>query len=263
MPIVGVVNQKGGVGKTTTSVNVAAELAQRGHSVLLVDADPQGNATTGVGLDKSKLEGTLLEVIEAVASDPENTTAVDSCTHTTQWPNLSIVPSTLDLVAADGVLNGAVGKEMILRDSLDQVKHKYDWIIIDAPPSLGLLTVNILAACDRLVVPVQSEFYALEGLSHLLKTVEMVRKRINPQLEICRVLLTMVDHRNRLSQQVTDDVREYFGDKVAVTSIPRNVRLGEAPGFGEPAVALFPDSKGAEAYKAFVSELEGVLCAAH
>lgn len=256
MPVVGVVNQKGGVGKTTTAVNLAAALAQSGQRTLLMDADPQGNATTGLGVDKAKLPGTLYDVFVALTGDPETAgEPLREVITRTPWDNLDLVAATLDLAGAEPVLLNAVGKEMVLRDALERVRADYDWVIIDAPPSLGILTINILAACDRVIVPLQSEFYALEGLSHLVKTIDIVRRRINPQLEIGMVLLTMVDTRNRLSQQVEEDVRQYFGDKVAQTRVPRNVRLGEAPGFGQPAVLLFPDSKGAQAYTDLVKEL--------
>lgn len=254
MPVWGVVNQKGGVGKTTTAVNLSAGLALRGQRVLLVDCDPQGNATTGLGVDKAVVENTLYEVIVDAVDKPDGgTMARQAIIHVTD--NLHVIPATLDLAGAEPVLLNAVGKELILRDAIETVKADYDWIIMDAPPSLGLLTINILSAADGVLVPMQCEFYALEGLSQLMKTVEVVRRRINPRLSIAKVLLTMVDMRNRLTQQVTEEVREYFGDKVSSVFIPRNVRLSESPSFGEAAVMRFPGSKGAGAYIDFVDEV--------
>ncbi len=254
MPIWGVVNQKGGVGKTTTSVNLAAGLAQKGHRTLLIDCDPQGNATTGLGIDKAKADATLYEVFADAVDNPDSPTAIHAAICNV-CPNLDLLPATLDLAGAEPILLNAVGKELILRDALSPVVGNYDWIILDAPPSLGLLTINILSAADAVLVPMQCEFYALEGLSQLLKTIDIVKRRINPKIHVAKVLLTMYDPRNRLTQQVTDEVRSYFGDKVARTVIPRNVRLSESPSFGEAAVQRFPTSKGAEAYMAFIEEV--------
>jgi len=254
VPIWGVVNQKGGVGKTTTAVNLAAGLAKSGHRTLLVDCDPQGNATTGLGLDKAKANATLYEVFVDAVENSETPTAIHSAICQIS-DNLDLVPATLDLAGAEPILLNAVGKELILRDALQPVVKDYEWILFDAPPSLGLLTINILSAADGVLVPMQCEFYALEGLSQLLKTIDIVRRRINPRLQVAKVLLTMFDSRNRLTFQVTQEVRDYFGDKVAKTVIPRNVRLSEAPSFGEAAVTCFPTSKGAEAYIEFVNEV--------
>ena len=254
MPIWGVVNQKGGVGKTTTAVNLSAGLAQRGQRVLLVDCDPQGNATTGLGVDKGQTETTLYEVFVDAVDSPDAPTAIHKAILKIS-PNLDLVPATLDLAGAEPILLSAVGKELILRDALEPVKDDYDWIIFDAPPSLGLLTINILSASDGVLVPMQCEFYALEGLSQLLKTVDVVRRRINPRLHVAKVLLTMVDNRNKLTQTVAQEVKDYFGDKVATASIPRNVRLSESPSFGEAAVFRYPTSKGAGAYLEFVDEV--------
>ncbi|HXH62258.1 MAG TPA: ParA family protein [Fimbriimonadaceae bacterium] len=254
MPVWGIVNQKGGVGKTTTAVNLAAGLAQKGHRTLLLDADPQGNATTGLGVDKRQVRGTLYDVIQRTVSDPNATDAVRNVVLTVS-PNLDLVPSTLDLAGAESVLMNAVGKEQILREAVAGVYKDYEWIIIDAPPSLGLLTVNILAACDKIIVPLQTEFYAMEGVSHLLTTIDVVKRRINPRLEVAKVLLTMYDARNNLAQNVAEEVQGYFGSKVSRVIIPRNVRLSEAPSFGEPALSKFPESKGAVAYRELVDEV--------
>ena len=254
MPIWGVVNQKGGVGKTTTAVNLSAGLALRGQRVLLVDCDPQGNATTGLGVDKSAAENTLYEVFIDAVDSPDAPTAIHKAiVHIS--PGLDLVPATLDLAGAEPVLLSAVGKELILRDALEPVRENYDWIVFDAPPSLGLLTINILSASDGVLVPMQCEFYALEGLSQLLKTVDVVRRRINPRLHVAKVLLTMVDNRNKLTQNVAQEVKDYFGEKVAKATIPRNVRLSESPSFGEAAVLRYPTSKGAGAYLDFVDEV--------
>jgi chromosome partitioning protein len=207
-----------------------------------------------VGLDKSKALATLYEVFVQAAENPEDLSVMRRAIHEVA-PNLYILPSTLDLAGAEAVLMNAVGKELILRDALAGVRGDFDWVIMDAPPSLGLLTVNILAAADGVLVPMQCEFYALEGLSQLLKTVDVVRRRINPNLAVAKVILTMFDPRNRLTQQVTEEVRGFFGSKVSDVAIPRNVRLSEAPSFGEPAVYCFPGSRGAEAYNHFVDEV--------
>lgn len=265
MPIWGVVNQKGGVGKTTTAVNLSAGLADQGIRTLLIDADPQGNATTGLGIDKRAVDRTLFQVFQEVAlaaSEGSDVSQALPASILSVRENLDLVPATLDLAGAEAVLLNAVGKEMILRDAIEPVHAHYQAVVIDAPPSLGILTVNVLAACDEVIVPLQCEFYALEGLSQLMKTIEVVKRRINPRLEIGTVLLTMYDARNNLSDQVAEEVREFFGEKVAQTVIPRNVRLSEAPGFGEPAISKFPDSRGALAYRDLVGEVRircGVL----
>ncbi len=254
MPVWGVVNQKGGVGKTTTAVNLAAGLAIRGKRTLLIDCDPQGNATTGVGFEKASAEFTLYEVFADTINNPDDMTIIQKAVANVA-ENLDLLPSTLDLAGAEPLLLNSVGKEMILRDALAHVEGQYDWIILDAPPSLGLLTINILAASDAVLVPMQCEFYALEGLSQLVKTVEVVRRRINPKIHIAKVLLTMFDARNRLTQQVMEEVKDYFGAKVSNVVIPRNVRLSESPSFGEAAVRRYPTSRGATAYLEFVDEV--------
>lgn len=254
MQVWGVVNQKGGVGKTTTAVNLAAGIAARGSRTLLVDCDPQGNATTGLGIEKKKAKVTLYELLVQTAETGKAPENIESAILKVDG-HLDVIPATLDLAGADSVLYGSVGKELILKEMLAPIKGSYDWIIIDAPPSLGLLTINVLAACDHVLVPMQCEFYALEGLSQLLKTIEVVKRRINPSLEIGKVLLTMHDPRNRLTQQVAKEITEYFGDKVSRVVIPRNVKLSEAPSFGEPAVTRFRSSKGAAAYIQLVDEV--------
>ncbi len=254
MPIWGVVNQKGGVGKTTTAVNVSAALASLGKRVLLIDCDPQGNATTGLGIDKTHLKASLADVLAESVEKPDSTETLSQALVEIR-ENLWAIPATLDLAGAEPMLMSAVGKEVILRETIAKLPEPFDWVILDAPPSLGLLTINVLAACDQVLVPLQCEFYALEGLTQLMKTIDMVKRRINPDLSIAQVLLTMHDSRNRLTQQVTDEVVAYFGNKVSSIVIPRNVRLSEAPSFGKPAVELFPESRGAEAYAQFVREV--------
>ncbi len=220
----------------------------RGKSVLLIDADPQGNATTGVGVEKRELKSTLYDVL--AECEPIKDTIVE-----TSVEGLKLVPSTLDLAGAEPALLGTVGRETVLREALQSLDDSFDWIVIDAPPSLGILTINALSASDGAIIPMQCEFYALEGLSQLISTFELIKKRIHPNLKIEKVLLTMFDKRNRLSQQVEDEVRGYFGETVSKTTVPRNVRLSEAPGFGEPAVKRYPTSAGAESYMAFVDEV--------
>lgn len=259
MPIWGIVNQKGGVGKTTTAVNLAAGLAMRGARTLLIDADPQGNATSGLGVPKDQVKGTLLDVLQDAADRAEGDTTstgntLEESIHQVE-ENLFVLPATLDLAGAEQALGSAIGKELLLRDALEDVRDSYDFILIDAPPSLGLLTINILAAADAALVPMQCEFYALEGLSHLMKTIQMVRKRINPNLEVKKVLLTMYDPRNNLTQQVEDEIKQFFDGRLSKVRIPRNVRLSEAPGFGEPAVSMYPGCKGSVAYMELVEEV--------
>lgn len=242
------------MGKTTTAVNLAAGLAQSGKTVLLVDCDPQGNASTGLGIEKKKTQVALYDLLIETADSGKASNQIEYAISSVA-ENLDVLPSTLDLAGAESVLYGAVGKEMILKEALSQVVNDYDWVLIDSPPSLGLLTLNILAASEKLLVPMQCEFYALEGLSQLLKTIELVTRRINPRLEIAKVLLTMYDPRNRLTKQVSDEIYSYFGPKVSKVVIPRNVRLSESPSFGEAAVERFKNSKGAEAYMEFVEEM--------
>ena len=242
------------MGKTTTAVNLAAGLALRGHRTLLVDCDPQGNATTNLGIEKNVVEHSLYDLLTEAAEAPEPIT--DTAKYIVNArPNLDILPATIDLAGAEAALLSAVGKEVVLRDCLECVRESYRWIILDGPPSLGILTINILAASDAVLVPMQAEFFALEGLSQLLKTVELVKRRINPKLHVAKVLMTMNDPRSRLNQQVSQEVSQFFGDKVSSNSIPRNIRLSEAPSFGEAALTRFPTSKGADAYRKFVDEV--------
>lgn len=243
-----VVNQKGGVGKTTTAVNLAACIADAGRSVLLVDTDPQGNATSGLGIVKSELEHCVYDVLI-------NGTSVEDAVVGTDLPKLDVIPATLDLAGADIELMSVMSRERKLKAALESVQGKYEDIIIDCPPSLGLLTINVLTAADFVIMPIQCEYYALEGISQLLKTIELVRQHLNPELEIARVLLTMFDYRTNLSQQVVQEVQSYFGPLVSPTVIPRNVRLSEAPSHGRPIITYDPRSKGAEAYRKFSDEV--------
>jgi len=243
-----VVNQKGGVGKTTTSVNLAACLAVAGKKALLVDMDPQGNASSGVGVVKSGLEDCVYDVLI-------NDISMDQATVATQIEGLFLVPAKLDLAGADIELMSMMSRENRLKQALSEVKDNYDFIIIDCPPSLGLLTVNVLTAAEYVILPIQCEYYALEGISQLLRTVDLVKQHLNPHLDIGLVLLTMFDYRTNLSQQVVEEVRRFFADKVSSVLVPRNVRLSEAPSHGMPIITYDPKSKGAEAYMKFTEEV--------
>ncbi len=243
-----VVNQKGGVGKTTTSVNLAACAAVGGERVLLVDTDPQGNATSGVGVVKSELNACIYDVLI-------NDVPVADVVVKTDTPNLDLVPARLDLAGADIELMSIMSRETKLKQALSRVKDDYSLIIIDCPPSLGLLTINVLTAADFVILPIQCEYYALEGISQLLRTVELVKQHLNPDLEIAKVLLTMYDYRTNLSQQVVKEVHTFFSDTVSDVLVPRNVRLSEAPSHGLPIIAYDPKSKGAEAYRRFAEEV--------
>lgn len=246
--IFAVVNQKGGVGKTTTAVNLAACLAAAGKRTLLVDTDPQGNATSGVGAVKSELDRCVYDVL--INDEPIERVIVG-----TETPGLDLVPAKLDLAGADIELMSMMSRETKLKQALERVGESYDFIIIDCPPSLGLLTVNVLTAAGYVILPIQCEYYALEGISQLLRTVELVRQHLNPGLEIAKVLLTMFDYRTNLSQQVVDEVRRFFDRQVSAVLVPRNVRLSEAPSHGKPIIAYDPKSKGAEAYTQFAAEV--------
>lgn len=246
--IISVANQKGGVGKTTTTVNLGACLASLGKKVLLVDMDAQGNATSGVGIRKPEVTKDIYDVLV-------NELPIDEATLITEHENLSIVPATLQLAGAEIELTSMMARESRLKGSLAEVSSQYDYILIDCPPSLGHLTINSFTASDSILIPVQCEYYALEGLSQLLNTVRLVQKHFNPELEIEGVLLTMYDARTNLGNEVVEEVRKYFREKVYETIIPRNIRLSEAPSHGKPIIDYDPRSRGAEVYQALAKEV--------
>lgn len=246
--IIAIANQKGGVGKTTTAVNLAACLGKLGKSVLLCDIDPQGNASSGVGVDPKTVEESVYDVL---INDLSAKTAVKK----TDFENLWVLPANIDLAGAELELVAKPNREFVLKNALDEIKFQFDYIIIDCPPSLGLITLNSLAAADTVLVPIQCEYYALEGLSQLTNTIKMVKKSINPELELEGVVLTMFDARTNLSIQVVDEVKKFFRDKVFKTVIPRNVRLSEAPSFGEPIIEYDRTSRGAECYTNLAQEM--------
>src|SRR5688500_11908169 len=247
--IICVANQKGGVAKTTTSVNLAAALALRGHRALIIDVDPQANATTGVGIDHRAVERSSYDLM--VGDAP-----LEACVRETDVPGLDCVPASMDLAGAEVELVGSLAREHKLAEALTTVTDRYEVIFLDCPPSLGLITINALVAAQDLIVPVQCEYYALEGLGQLLNTAERIRRALNPDLRIAGVVLTMYDARTKLSSQVADEVRAHFGNLVFKTVVPRSVRLSEAPSFGEPVVTLDPTSRGSISYKLLAAELE-------
>ena len=244
---IAIANQKGGVGKTTTAINLSACLAEAGQRVLEIDFDPQGNATTGLGLEKEQIEDTVYELLLGDCT-------LEDCLMRDVQENLDVLPSDSNLAGAEIELLDVENKESVLNGYLETIRDQYDFIIIDCPPSLELLTVNALCAANSLIVPVQGEYFALEGLSDLMHTVRMVRRSLNPGLELEGVLLTMFDGRTNLALQVAEEVKRYFPGKVYSTVIPRNVRLSEAPSHGKPINAYDRTSRGAEAYGAFADE---------
>ncbi len=247
--VIAIANQKGGVGKTTTAINLGASLAVAECRTLVIDMDPQGNASSGLGISVNPDQLTIYDVLIGGKE------AKDAVIEAVQFPFLDLMPSTRDLIGADIELVGALSRETVLRRALESVRGEYDYILLDCPPSLGLLTLNTLTAADSVLIPIQCEFYALEGLSQLLNTVRLVQRALNPGLEIEGVLLTMFDRRLNLSRQVAAEAREYFEDRVYRTAIPRNVRLAEAPSFGQPILQYDVLSQGAQSYLALAKEL--------
>ncbi|MDQ3521782.1 MAG: AAA family ATPase [Gemmatimonadota bacterium] len=249
--IIAIANQKGGVGKTTTATNLGACLAVAEKRTLIIDTDPQGNATSGLGIVKDDLERSIYDVLT------DNVPLADVIIPEVYFPYLDVVPATRDLVGVEVELVQRRGREGILRAALEPIRDRYEYILIDCPPSLGLLTLNTLAAADAVLIPIQCEFYALEGLSQLLNTVRIVQRTVNPKLQIEGVLLTMYDSRLNLSKQVADEAKEYFGAQVYRTRIPRNVRIAEAPSFGKPIVLYDILSAGAQSYLSLAREVIG------
>ncbi len=246
--VISIANQKGGVGKTTTAVNLGAALAEMGYRVLVLDLDPQGNATTGLGISHRNVEGSIYDVIM-------NDTPLDDCVEPTSVKNLFVCPATIDLAGAEIELVPAFSRELKLKRALQGARDDYDFTLIDCPPSLGLLTVNGLAASDDVLVPIQCEYYALEGLGQLLRNVALVKSNLNPELDVRGIVLTMYDARTRLAVQVEREVREHFGPKVYRTVVPRTVRISEAPSFGEPIIVFDATSRGAVAYRELAKEV--------
>ena len=248
MEIISVVNQKGGVGKTTTCMNLAASLAVINRRVLIIDMDPQGNASTGLGIDNTQRQDNIYDLL---LSKTDITNSIKK----TNIKNLFLIPSVVHLAAAELDLKELNNREFILKNHIKELKSFFDFILIDCPPSLGLLTINALAASKEVIIPMQCEFFALEGVSHLLKTIQLIKQRINPTLLIKGVLLTMYDRRNKVSRQVAQEIKKHLKDKVFETFIPRNVKISEAPSFGKPVIAYDHNCSGAKAYVNLVKEI--------
>ena len=245
--VIAVFNQKGGVGKTTTNVNLTASLGAMGKKILVLDLDPQGNTTSGYGIDKQSVDGTIYDVI--IDGVDINETILN-----TEFENIDIVASDTDLAGCEIELTSRESREYILKNSIDKVRDNYDYIFIDCPPSLGMLTINSLTAVDSVLIPIQCEFYALEGVGQLINTVQLVKKSLNKSLDIEGVIMTMYDYRTNLSNEVYEEAKKFFNDKVYKTTIARNIRLAEAPSFGLPIMLYDEKCKGADAYKRFAKE---------
>jgi chromosome partitioning protein len=248
--VIAIANQKGGVGKTTTAVNLGACLAELGFRVLVVDLDPQGNASTGLGINVRALDSSMYDVLLGE-------TPMEDCIEGSSVRNLFVAPASLDLAGAEIELVPAFSRELRLRNAIDSVKEDYDYVLIDCPPSLGLLTINAFAAATEVLVPIQCEYYALEGLGQLVRNVDLVKRNLNDDLEISTIILVMYDARTKLADQVAAEVREHFGEKVCRQIVPRTVRLSEAPSFGQPIITFDPSSRGSIAYRQLAKEVSG------
>ena len=248
MKTICIFNQKGGVGKTTTNINLAAYLAMSGYKVLTIDIDPQGNTTSGLGIDKRCLETSMYDVITSDAS------LKDVIIHSDLISNLYIAPSTMELAGAEVEVIGKDDRERILLNKINEVREEFDFVFIDCPPSLGVLTINALTCCDSVLIPIQCEFYALEGVGQLINTVKLINKSLNPNLKIEGVIMTMYDYRTKLSNEVFNEVKNFFGDVVYENKIPRNIRLAESPSFGLPIMLYDEKCKGADAYSELTKE---------
>jgi chromosome partitioning protein len=248
--VIAVANQKGGVGKTTTTVNLGASLAESDRRVLVIDLDPQGNATTGLGINSRTLDSSIYDVLL-------NDVPLEDCVEPTSVLNLFVAPASLDLAGAEIELVSVMSREGRLKRAIEDVKDDYDYVLIDCPPSLGLLTVNALAAATEVMVPIQCEYYALEGLGQLMRNIDLVQRNLNPLLELSLIVLVMYDGRTKLGEQVANEVREHFGPRVCRNVIPRNIRLSEAPSFGQPITTYDSSSSGAVAYRELAREVDG------